>query len=305
MKRPGRVLVVDDEPFYRETLTEELSAEGWTVEAVASSRDALDSIAREPPSVVLVDQKLKGPKGPDSGLDLVAEIRRVLPEARVIMITGYASPETVAHAYRAGAYDFVEKTESFMALLRIKVRNAMEGVRAQWLDSIAIGGASAVCAGLWADAQSESDSARKGRLLEDLFEALLVQVPGFVVAARQKSADEEFDLVVRNESSNLIWSKESPYILVECKNWSSKVGPTEFDRFENKIRRRYDRARLGFIVASNGFTKGFDSTRLADRTGSRLIVPIGRDDLDALVRAPNTNDALKALHQRAVVADPS
>src|SRR5690606_29156551 len=152
MKRPGRVLVVDDEEFYRAMLAEELTQDGWIVEAVASRGEALDALAREAWSVVLVDQKLRGPGGPDSGLDLIAEIRRAQPEARPIVITAYASPEAVDRAYRDGAYDFIEKTESFTALLRIKVRNAMEGIRTQWLELTRSGAASSTLAGLLADA---------------------------------------------------------------------------------------------------------------------------------------------------------
>lgn len=300
MKRPGRVLVVDDEEFYRAMLAEELTQDGWIVEAVASRGEALDALAREAWSVVLVDQKLRGPGGPDSGLDLIAEIRRAQPEARPIVITAYASPEAVDRAYRDGAYDFIEKTESFTALLRIKVRNAMEGIRTQWLELTRSGAASSTLAGLLADARSEQNAARKGRLLEDLLELVLAQVSGFVVAARQHEADEEFDLVVRNESPDPMWSKESPYILVECKNWSAKVAPHELDRFTSKLRRRYGRTKLGFFVAASGFTSGFESTRQTERTNDVLVVPVSAEDLDTLVAAPDVGEALKALHQRAV-----
>jgi ActR/RegA family two-component response regulator len=304
MTRPGRVLVVDDEQFYREMLTEELTKEGWLVDAVDSRGAALDAIGREAWSVVLVDQKLRGPKGPDSGLELIGEIRRARPEARVIVITGYASPDTVERAYQEGVYDFVEKTESFTALLRIKVRNAMEVIRSQWLDAVRSGDTSSMLASLLVQTQTEPDSARKGRLLEDLLELLLTRIRGFVVAARQRGADEELDLLVRNESLDPFWSKESPYILVECKNWSAKVGPDELDRFRNKLRRRYDRTRLGFFVAASGFTAGVETTLLAAREGDMLVVPVTGQDLDALVQAPDIGEALKALHQRAVIGAP-
>lgn len=301
MTRSGRVLVVDDEQFYREMLTQELKKDGWLVDAVDSRSAALDALGREDWSVVLVDQKLRGPKGPDSGLELIGEVRRARPEARVIVITGYASPDTVERAYQEGVYDFVEKTESFTALLRIKVRNAMEVIRSQWLAAARSEDASAMLASLLIETRAEPDAARKGRLLEDLLELLLTQIRGFVIAARQRGADEEFDILVRNESPDPFWSKESPYILVECKNWSSKVGPEELDRFRNKLRRRYDRTRLGFFVAASGFTEGFETTLLAAREGDVLVVPVTGQHLDALVRAPNLAEVLKALHQRAVV----
>jgi CheY-like chemotaxis protein len=301
MTRLGRVLVVDDEPFYREMLTEELTKDGWLVEAVDTRVAALDALEREVWSVVLLDQNLRGAQATGSGLDLIAEIRRACPEARTIVITAYASPDTVERAYQEGAYDFLEKTESFTALLRIKVRNAMEVIRSQWLAAARSDDASATLASLLVETRAEPDAARKGRLLEDLLELLLTQIRGFVVAARQRGADEEFDILVRNESPDSFWSKESPYILVECKNWSSKVGPDELDRFRNKLRRRYARTRLGFFVAASGFTEGFETTLLAAREGDVLVVPVTGQDLDALVKAPDLAEVLKALHQGAVV----
>lgn len=304
MTRPGRVLVVDDEQFYREMLTAELTKDGWLVDAVGTLREALDALGRDAWSVVLLDQNLRGAQATGSGLELIAEVRRAHPEARTIVITAYASPDTVERAYQEGAYDFVEKTESFTTLLRIKVRNAMEVIRSQWLEVARSGDTSATLTSLLAEARSEPDAARKGRLLEDLLELMLTRVRGFAVAMRQRGSDEEFDLLVRNESPDGFWSKESPYILVECKNWSAKVGPDELDRFTNKLLRRYGRTRLGLFVAANGFTQGFEATRQADRKDGALVVPITGEDLDALVHAPDTGEALKALHQRAVVGVP-
>lgn len=76
----------------------------------------------------------------------------------------------------------------------------MEHVRSQWLEASRVGDATATLAVLLAEARAEPDAARKGRLLEDLLELLLTQVTGFIVAARQRGTDEEFDLLVRNEA---------------------------------------------------------------------------------------------------------
>lgn len=302
MKKPDRVLIVDDEPYFRERLSEELAKDGWIVEAVDSATGALDAMAKGEWSVVLIDQKLRGSEGPDSGLELIEQVRRVCPDAKPIVITAYADPETVRRAYENGAYDFVEKTESFEVLVRLKVRNTMEALLGQWRSSLRHEGADDALKVLRGQLESERDSHRKGRLLEDLLELSLAQVPGFVVTSRQRTADEEFDLVVRNESPDPFWSKEGSYLLVECKNWSSKVGPDELDRFTSKLARRYDRTRLGFFVSIGGFTTGFESTRLTKREGNVLAVPIDGEDLRAMIRGGDIGDALKALHQRATVS---
>lgn len=72
--------------------------------------------------------------------------------------------------------------------------------------------------GLFAQMGSETNAQRKGRLLEDLMELLLKSIPGFIVKSRRRGLDEELDLVVRNESTDPLWGKDSQYFLVECKN---------------------------------------------------------------------------------------
>jgi Restriction endonuclease len=133
-------------------------------------------------------------------------------------------------------------------------------------------------------------------------ELLFRSVDGFqVFPPRRRSEDEEIDLVIRIDSSDPLWARESPYILVECKNWSRRVGPDAFDRFRNKIKRRYGRATLGVFVAPGGFTEGFHTTRSTERKGKILVVCIGPVELAALVTASDRNAELKKLHAQAII----
>jgi CheY-like chemotaxis protein len=299
MNRYDKILAVDDEANILAIYGEMLALDGFDVTGVSTYQQAVDALDAGDWSVVLLDQRLHGPPGGDEGLELIEEVERRSPGAKVIVVTGYASPSSIERAFKAGVYDYVEKTENFKTLLRAKVRNAVEVARERWL-TLLNDDASTKLSDLWNQVRGATGSAEKGRLLEDLVESLLRLVPGFVVAARRRGLDEEFDLIVRNESTEPFWAKESQYFLVECKNWSGSVGPDELDRFINKLQRRYDRATLGFFIASNGFTKGFMSTLATRRWGNTLVVPIGPDDLQRLVEEPERNEVLKALHQRAV-----
>lgn len=301
MNRYDKILAVDDEPtilrIYRDTLTED----GWAVTGVTTYAEAITKLDEGDWSVVLLDQRLYGPEGGDEGLELIAEVQRRSPGAKIVVVTGYASPEAIERAFAAGVYDYVEKTQNFRTLLRVKVRNAVEVAREQWLNRVG-DDAGARLHGLLDAMRAATTSAEKGRTLEDLVESLLRTVPGFVVVERIRGLDEEFDLVIRNESDNPFWRQEGQYMLVECKNWSSTVGPKELDRFVNKLERRHGRARLGFFVAANGFTTGFRSTLAANRKDAILVVPIGPDELEALVEAPDRSALLRDLHQRTVTA---
>ncbi|HWN68634.1 MAG TPA: restriction endonuclease [Haliangium sp.] len=154
----------------------------------------------------------------------------------------------------------------------------------------------------WQVLQGERDANRKGLLLEELMELLFRSVHGFqVFPPRRRSEDEEIDLVIRIDSSDPLWAREAPYILVECKNWSRPVSADAFDRFRNKIKRRYGRATLGLFVAPGGFTEGFHTTRSTERKGKILVVCIGPAELAALVAASDRNAELKRLHAQAII----
>lgn len=298
--QPEKILALDDEEPVLTVLRETLAEDGLELRTTSTMDAALEALDEGDWSVVLIDQRLHGAEGSDEGLTLIEEVERRSPGAKVIIVTGYASPEVIERAFAGGVYDYVEKSQNFATLLRAKVRNAIELAREQSLSALAGAALSARLDELWALAQTETDSARKGRVLEDLLELLFKQVEGFVVTTRKRSPDEEFVLVVRNESPGSLWSKESQYFLVECKNWTSTVGPDELDRFTNKLERRHGRAKLGFFVAPNGFTAGFSTTLATRRREELLIVPIDRADLEALVREPDREQVLKQLHQRAV-----
>jgi CheY-like chemotaxis protein len=300
MRYTGRILAVDDDAAMLAIYRKVLEPLGWEVHTVDAYVDAVARLAEGDWGVVLIDLKLRGAAGPDEGLGLLPEIDRHCPGAKGIVVTGYASPESIEQAFKAGVYDYLEKTPSFATLLRVKVENAMELQRQRWLTNAGEDADRAQARALWAQARSETNSHRKGRLLEDLLALVLKSVPGFLVTPRRQGLDEEFDLIVRLDAAEAFWQQDGQYLLVECKNWSRPCGPDELDRFAAKIKRRFGRVRLGFFVAAGGFTEGFRSTLAAMRESSVLVVPIDRDDLERLVEAESRSDVLKALHQRTI-----
>jgi DNA-binding NtrC family response regulator len=104
---PGlRVLIVDDEPLIRWSMAETLSQEGHDVTEAGDARETLVRIADSPaPDVVLLDFRL-----PDSNdLNLLATIRRTIPNSPVIMMTAYGTPDVVGGAVQLGAYRVLNK----------------------------------------------------------------------------------------------------------------------------------------------------------------------------------------------------
>ena len=104
---PLRILVVDDEPLIRWSLTETLSDLGHLVSEAGDAESARRTLthAGGPFDVVLLDYHL-----PDShDLVLLSQIRRLAPDTAVIMMTAFATPEMSDAALRIGAYRVVHK----------------------------------------------------------------------------------------------------------------------------------------------------------------------------------------------------
>ena len=116
-----KILVVDDEPLIRWTLSEALRGWGYESLEAGTVSGALHEFDNERPAAVLLDINL--PDG--SGLDVLKEIKRKQPHAVVIMITANVLVEDTIAALRGGAYDFVGKPINLNEL-QVTIRNGIE-----------------------------------------------------------------------------------------------------------------------------------------------------------------------------------
>jgi two-component system chemotaxis response regulator CheY len=105
LRAVARVLVVDDSEPVRDLCGFVLSGRGHEVVYAADGAAALDLYASRRPDAVLLDVGLPGA----DGLAVLAELRRLDPEARVAMLTGARDQATVLDAVRSGARDYVVK----------------------------------------------------------------------------------------------------------------------------------------------------------------------------------------------------
>lgn len=102
---PRTVLIVDDEPFVRESLVALLEAEGFRTWTAADRAGALDVLGREPVDAVVSDLQMPG----GDGVDVLEAAREVDPAIPVVLITGVGTVEDAVRAMKAGAVDFLRK----------------------------------------------------------------------------------------------------------------------------------------------------------------------------------------------------
>ena len=151
----------------------------------------------------------------------------------------------------------------------------------------------------WNEAQKSTDSNEKGKALEELLVLIFSTMEGFIPSHRVRTRTEEIDISVRNESKDLFWSKFTPFILVECKNWSTSCGKDEVVLFREKLTNRFGVSQLGFLVSMNGFTDALTKELLRGSKGEYLVVPLDGKDLKKFVLSKNRSDLLKSLVEKS------
>jgi two-component system, response regulator RegA len=100
-----RVLLIEDDEAFRSTLAFALKRRGVSVYEASDGRDALE-IKLQSLGGIILDMRL----GPDSGADLIEDLRLRWPEARIVILTGYGSIPEALHTARLGADDYLLKS---------------------------------------------------------------------------------------------------------------------------------------------------------------------------------------------------
>lgn len=100
-----RVLVVDDESFIRDIVSDFLRMQGYEVDAAENTTQALALAAKHTHHVAFIDQKL----GDEDGIDALKQLLKLRPRMNAIVITGYGTVDVAVKAMKAGARDFLLK----------------------------------------------------------------------------------------------------------------------------------------------------------------------------------------------------
>ena len=121
MNEKVNVLIIDDDEAIRDSCSQVLQKEGYTVKRAKDGNEGLQFFKKEFFHVVLLDLKLPGL----DGMEILSKIKEGTPETPVIIITGYASIESAVEAMRRGAFDYLAKPFS-PASLRFITKKAIE-----------------------------------------------------------------------------------------------------------------------------------------------------------------------------------
>ena len=129
-KEEIKILLVDDEKQFVDTLAERLAMRGFTARVAYDGPQALKAV-EELTDVIVLDLRMPGM----DGFEVLRNVKKSNPQVQVIILTGHGGDAEEQTAYRMGAYNFLKKPMDIDELLnsirmayRDKVENAMVAV---------------------------------------------------------------------------------------------------------------------------------------------------------------------------------
>ena len=127
----AHILIIDDDEEMRSLLKEVLEEEGFETECASNGSEALRDIAKQPFDLIVTDIEMPGL----TGLDILPEMKKLRPEASIIVMTSFANKEVHRRSLEKGASGYLEKPihiKKLKALIHemLSAKQGMKGARA-------------------------------------------------------------------------------------------------------------------------------------------------------------------------------
>lgn len=108
-----RLLVVDDDESFNRVLCRSIGQRGYTVQGARNGQEALALCREQEPEYIVLDLNIGG----ESGLKLIRPLLEISPQARILVLTGYASIATAVEAVKLGALQYLAKPVDVATIL--------------------------------------------------------------------------------------------------------------------------------------------------------------------------------------------
>lgn len=120
-----KVLLVDDEEAFVNTLAQRLKMRDLKVETAYNGEQALSYVKEKEPDVMVLDLKMPGLHG----MDVLRKIRKAYPNIQVIVLTGHGTEKDEIEAKKLGGFDFLKKPadiETLVGKIRVAYKEKLE-----------------------------------------------------------------------------------------------------------------------------------------------------------------------------------
>jgi len=126
-----RLLLVDDEKGYVDVLANRLRKRNIQVKKAYNGSQAIQAMKESDYDIAILDLKMEGM----NGLEVLRIFKKMVPEMKVIMLTGHGSHEAASEGMKLGAFDYLTKPCEFDELLT-RVREAYQEIRTHTISPI-------------------------------------------------------------------------------------------------------------------------------------------------------------------------
>lgn len=123
LEKPRKVLLVDDEIEFVDTLSERLENREFKTAVAYSGEEAIEGLTKNLPDVIILNLKIPG----IDGIEVLRRVKREHPETEVIILTGHGSEKEKQIAYELGAFAYFEKPVD-IDVLSDTIRRAYESM---------------------------------------------------------------------------------------------------------------------------------------------------------------------------------
>jgi len=292
---PRTILIVDDEPSQRKLLGGFVESLGFRVAEAASAEDALAAIRRAPPDMVLLDVRLPG----QSGIEALAEIRKLADRLPVLLITAYADLRQAVSAMKSGADDYLAKPVD-LDELEAAIADALGGGEAEARP--ARPGAEGLLDRLPPGFVCSSPAMR--RLLETVAVVAPSDAPVLVTGPSGSGKEMIAQLIHR-------WSRRAagPIVAANCAGLAESLIESELFGHTKGAFTGADHSRAGFFRTAHGGTLFLDEIgelplhlqpKLLRALESGRITPVGSDapvEVDTRLVAATNRDLAESVRQ--------
>ncbi len=236
-----RLLVVEDDSSVRSTIVTFLELEGYAVDAVGSTREAMERLRAELYPIVISDIYLDE----RTGLDVLATARERNPGCAVILMTGRGSMETVMRATQNGAFDYIAKPFELDRMLETVKR------------------AEALLAGPEDDGVAETDDLPETELIGfspkmiEIYKVISKVAPTDATVLVEGETGTGKELIARMIHRNSRRA-EKPFVPVDCGSIAPSLLESELFGTLKGAYTGADRDRMGVFESANGGTVFLD-----------------------------------------------
>ncbi len=237
-----KLLIVEDDQSVRNTMVMCLELEGYAVEAVSSTREAIDRLRTQPYPIVISDIYLDE----RTGIDVLRTARQQNPDCAVILMTGRGSMETVMAATEGGAFEYLAKPFE-MAQMIDTIRRAektLDGVEAgDEAESI--------------DDLPETEMIGSSARMIDIYKTISRVAPTDATVLIEGETGTGKELISRMIHRNSKRAQQ-PFVPVDCGSIAPSLLESELFGTLKGAYTGADRDRMGVFEAANGGTVFLD-----------------------------------------------